>query len=90
MFCTVNLDGYTLEELTAQVSCLSVSLSREGSHNFLEANVKSKSLVSERLPFEKDCFTPDIHSSSMEDTGARNVETKIITGKKSSDSVIIL
>ncbi|RZB62240.1 Helicase SEN1 isoform B [Glycine soja] len=83
-------DGYTLEELTAQVSCLSVSLSREGSHNFLEANVKSKSLVSERLPFEKDCFTPDIHSSSMEDTGARNVETKIITGKKSSDSVIIL
>ncbi|TKY47970.1 Helicase SEN1 [Spatholobus suberectus] len=83
-------NGYTLEELTDQVSRLSVSLSREGSHNFQEANVKSKSLLSERLPFEKSCFTSDIHSSSMEDIDLRNVDSKIITGKKSTESVIIL
>ncbi|RDY11301.1 hypothetical protein CR513_04052, partial [Mucuna pruriens] len=83
-------NGYTLEELTEQVSRLAVSLSGEGYHNFQEPNVKSKSLVSERLSFEKSCFTSDIHSSSMEDIDVQNVDSKIMTGKKSTESIIIL
>jgi len=90
MLCIVNLDGYTLEELTEQVSRLSVSLSREGSHNLKEANLNSESLVSERLPFEKDCFSSDVHSSSMEYIELQNLDSKIVTGNKSTDSVIIL
>ncbi|XP_068501053.1 helicase SEN1 isoform X3 [Phaseolus vulgaris] len=83
-------DGYTLEELTEQVSRLSVSLSREGSHNLKEANLNSESLVSERLSFEKDCFSSDVHSSSMEYIELQNLDSKIVTGNKSTDSVIIL
>ncbi|XP_029130085.1 uncharacterized protein LOC109812659 isoform X2 [Cajanus cajan] len=83
-------NGYTLEELTEQVSHLSVSLSMEGSHNFQEPNAKSKLLVYERLRFDKSCFTSDIHSSSMEDIDMLNVDSKIMADKRSTESVIIL
>ncbi|XP_027925955.1 helicase SEN1 isoform X3 [Vigna unguiculata] len=83
-------DGYTLEELTEQVSCLSVSLSRERSHSSKEATVNSESLVSERFPFEKGCFSSDVHSSSMEYIDLQNLDSKIVIGNKSTDSVIIL
>lgn len=90
MFCIVNLDGYTLEELTEQVSRLSMSLSREDSHNFQEENARPNLLVSESLPCEKNCFTSDIHSSSMEDIGVQIVDSKMTTGKKDTETVIIL
>ncbi|XP_047171150.1 uncharacterized protein LOC124839389 isoform X2 [Vigna umbellata] len=83
-------DGYTLEELTEQLSCLSVSLSRVGSHNSKEETVNSESLVSGRLPFEKGCFTSDVHSSSMEYIDLQNLDSKNVIGNKSTNSVIIL
>ncbi|KAK7325346.1 hypothetical protein VNO77_29508 [Canavalia gladiata] len=86
----ISRDGYTLEELTEQVSRLFVSLSREGSHNFQEQNVEPKTFISKSLPFEKSCFASDIHSSSLEDTGVQIVDSKIKTGEKDAESVIIL
>lgn len=88
LFCVVNLDGFTLEELSEQVSRLSASLSREGSNNFQEANVRPKSSVSKSLSFEKNCFTSD--SSSMEDIGVQIVDSEMMTGKRDSETVIIL
>lgn len=90
MFCVVNLDGYSLEELTEQVSGLSVSLSREGTHNFQEANVNPKSLISESWPIKKNCFTSHIHSSSMEDIGVQIVDSKMTPDEKDTETVIIL
>ncbi|XP_027341942.1 uncharacterized protein LOC113854861 isoform X2 [Abrus precatorius] len=85
----ISNDGYTLEELTEQVSRLSVSLSREGSHNFQEENVKHN-LVSESFPFGKSCYNSDIDSSSMEDIGVQIGDSKIMTGKTDTESVTIL
>ncbi|KAK7262042.1 hypothetical protein RIF29_28370 [Crotalaria pallida] len=83
----ISSDGYPLEELTEQVSRLSVSLSTEGSRNFQEANAKPKSSASKSLSFEKNCFTSDLHFSSMEDKGVQTVDSKMI---EDSDNVVIL
>ncbi|CAL0332118.1 unnamed protein product [Lupinus luteus] len=86
----ISSDGYPLEELAEQVSRLSVSLSGEDSRNFQEANMKPKSSVSERLYFEKNCFTSDMRFSSVEDKGVQIVDSKMMTAKKDSENVVIL
>ncbi|XP_057458325.1 uncharacterized protein LOC130749063 isoform X3 [Lotus japonicus] len=86
----ISTDAYSLEELTEQVSGLSVSLSREGTHNFQEANVNPKSLISESWPIKKNCFTSHIHSSSMEDIGVQIVDSKMTPDEKDTETVIIL
>lgn len=86
----ITSDGYTLEELTKQVSHLSTSLCREDSLTFQEANVKLKSSVSKSLPFEKNRSSSDIHSSSMEDIGVQNLDSEIMTGRKDTETIVVI
>ncbi|MCH79336.1 P-loop containing nucleoside triphosphate hydrolases superfamily protein [Trifolium medium] len=86
----ITSNGYALEELTEQVSRLSMSLSSEDSHDFQEGNVKLKSLVSKSLPFEKNFLSCDIHSSSMEDKGFQILDSEVMTGKKDTETIVIL
>lgn len=86
----IDLDGYPSEELTEQVSCLSVSLSREISCNSQETNMTPKSMVSKSLSFEKNCFTSDLQFSTMEDKGLQIADSTMMIGKKDTEDVIIL
>ncbi|XP_024633064.1 uncharacterized protein [Medicago truncatula] len=83
-------DGYTLEELTEQVSRLSMSLSSKDSRNFQEGNVKLKSLVSKSLPFDKNFLSANIHSSSMEDKGLQILDSEVMTDKNDIETIVIL
>ncbi|KAK2425524.1 P-loop containing nucleoside triphosphate hydrolase superfamily protein [Trifolium repens] len=86
----ITSNSYALEELTEQVSRLSMSLSSEDSHDFQEGNVKLKSLVSKSLPFENNFLRSDIHSSSMEDKGLQILDFEVMTGKKDTETIVIL
>ncbi|KAK2371693.1 P-loop containing nucleoside triphosphate hydrolase superfamily protein [Trifolium repens] len=86
----ITSNSYALEELTEQVSRLSMSLSSEDSHDFQEGNVKLKSLVSNSLPFENNFLSSDIHSSSMEDKGLQILDFEVMTGKKDTETIVIL
>jgi senataxin len=67
-----------------------MSLSSEDSHDFQEGNVKLKSLVSNSLPFENNFLSSDIHSSSMEDKGLQILDFEVMTGKKDTETIVIL
>jgi senataxin len=67
-----------------------MSLSSEDSHDFQEGNVKLKSLVSKSLPFENNFLSSDIHSSSVEDKGLQILDFEVMTGKKDTETIVIL
>jgi senataxin len=52
--------------------------------------VKRKSLVSKSLPFEKNFLSSDIRSSSMEDKGFQILDSEVMTGKKDTETIVIL
>ncbi|KAI4355924.1 hypothetical protein L6164_004648 [Bauhinia variegata] len=78
----ITSDGHPFEELTEQISRLSVSLSREGSCNFRDESLKSKSSISESLPSERKYCSSDAHYESLEDTGVQIVNSQMVSSKE--------
>ncbi|XP_058780353.1 uncharacterized protein LOC131653997 isoform X3 [Vicia villosa] len=86
----ITSNGYTLEELTEHVSRLTMSLSSEDSHNFQEENAKFKSSLTRSLTFKNNFLRSDIHSSSTEDKDLQILDSEVMTGKKDTETIVIL
>lgn len=84
----ISSDDYQLEELIEHVSRLLVSLSSEGTGNFLDASQKPRSSVSENI-FKSKYFSSDRHSS-LETTGVEIVDPPMMNSKKNKENVIVL
>ncbi|CAK8535549.1 unnamed protein product [Lathyrus sativus] len=86
----ISSNGYTLEELTEHVSRLTMSLSSEDSHNFQDENAKFKSSLTKSMSFKNNFLSSDIHSSSTEDKGLQILDSEVMTGKKDTETIVIL
>lgn len=67
-----------------------MSLSSEDSHIFQDENAKFKSSLTKSLSFKNNFLSSDIHSSSTEDKGLQILDSEVMTGKKDTETIVIL
>lgn len=84
------LDNFATEELTEQVSRLSVSLSKEASCNIENTAFRSTSLFPETLSFEKKSLVSDVQPLSVDDSDVEILESLMGSYKKDKENLVVL
>ncbi|KAA8541523.1 hypothetical protein F0562_022675 [Nyssa sinensis] len=83
----ISCDSVAVDEVTEQVSCLSVLLSNESSCMINKTNLKPKPLASEYL-FERKCSAPQ--PISLEDADVQILDSVTLVNKRDGDNVIVV
>ncbi|XP_059642145.1 uncharacterized protein LOC132284095 isoform X2 [Cornus florida] len=86
----LSCDSVAMDEVTEQVSRLSVSLSNESSCVVRKTNLKSKPLVSENLSFEKKCSAQGAQPFSLEDEDVQILDSVTSVNRRDGDNVVVL
>ncbi|XP_075666212.1 uncharacterized protein LOC142636030 isoform X1 [Castanea sativa] len=86
----ISRDNFATDELTEQVSRLSVSLSKEASCNIENTAFRSTSLFPETLSFEKKSLVSDVQPLSVDDSDVEILESLTGSYKKDKENLVVL
>ncbi|KAK7841514.1 putative helicase magatama 3 [Quercus suber] len=86
----ISRDNFATDELTEQVSRLSVSLSKEASCNIENTAFRSTSLFPETLSFEKKSLVSDVEPLSVDDSDVEILDSLTGSYKKDKENLVVL